>query len=114
MYMPDETLEQNKKIAELEKHQAVTDVKLDNITQNIVEIKTNHLVHINDSIGTMNKSILDLGTSMNDKVAQIYAKISDLKVSDAKQEPTFNLTAKIIEYIVLAVVAGGVAYLISK
>lgn len=111
MYMPDEQSVQNQKIAELEKHQAVLDVKLDNITQSIVEIKTNHLVHINDSIGTMNKSILDLGTSMNDKIAQIYSKISDLKISDAKQEPTFNLASKIIEYVLLAVVGAGLALL---
>ena len=80
----DEQSIQATKIAELEKHQAVLDVKLDNITQSIVEIKTNHLVHINDTLGRVNTAILDLGSSMNDKVGQIYARISEIKIADAK------------------------------
>ena len=102
------------KIAELEKHQAVLDVKLDNITQSIVEIKTNHLVHINDSIGRMNASILDLGTSVNEKIGQIYARISEIKIADAKQEPSFNILNKVIEYVLLAVLGAGLALLFMK
>lgn len=104
-------LSDQQKIAELEKHQAVTDVKLDNITQNIVEIKTNHLVHINDSLAIQNKAILDLGATFNTKIGEIYSKLSDMKIADAKQEPAFNIINKVIEYILLAVVGAGLALL---
>lgn len=107
----EDQAKQNAKIAELEKHQAVLDVKLDNITQSITEIKTNHLVHINDSLSVQNKAILDLGSQFNDKIGTIYAKISELRISDAKQEPSFNILNKVIEYVLLAVVGAGLALL---
>lgn len=105
---------QAQQIAELEKHQAVTDVKLDNITQNIVEIKTNHLVHINDALSVQNKMILELGANFNTKIGEIYSKISDMKVADAKQEPAFNILNKVIEYVLLAVVGAVLAFIFMK
>lgn len=112
--MADDQTTQSTKIAELEKHQAVLDVKLDTITQSIVEIKTNHLVHINDQLVGMNKGILDLGITMNDKVNQIYAKITELNITSAKRETPVNLINKIIEYLVIAIIGAGLAILISK
>lgn len=109
--MEEQTKQQEARIMALEKAQAVTDVKLDNITQNIVEIKTNHLVHINDALSLQNKAILDLGAMFNDKIAGIYGKISELKIEDAKQEPSLNIVNKIIEYVLLAVVGAGLALL---
>jgi len=112
--MVDDQTQQSTKIAELEKHQAVLDVKLDNITQGITEIKTNHLIHINDTLMGMNTSILDLGTSINTQVARIYAKIAELRIIDAEQKPTINIANKIIEYIILAVVGAILAFIFIK
>ena len=106
-----------KEIKELQKGFAVMDVKVDHITQNLHEIKNNHLLHINDELATLNKSITDNHTMVTNlvtnKLTEVYSKISELKVSDAKQEPGSKLFNKIIEYVVLGVIGIGIAYIAS-
>lgn len=106
--------EQKKQIAELQTHQAVLDVKLDNIVQSINEIKVNHLVHINDQLTILNKGMVDMGILINTKINEVYAKITDLKISDAKQEPTTSIIQKIIEFVIIAIIGAGLALLIDK
>lgn len=114
--MPNEELSQQNqvKISDLEKKQAVMDVKLDNMNQSILEIKNNHLLHINDSLGKLSDQQTALVTTFNTKVGEIYSKISDLKINDAKQEPGNKLFNKIIEYIVLGVIGIAIAWIASK
>lgn len=114
--MPAEPkLEQyHNKISDLEKKQAVTDIKLDNINQSILEIKNNHLLHINDSLSKLSDQQTALVGNFNTKIGEIYSKISDLKISDARQEPGSNLFNKIIEYIILGVIGIAIAYFASK
>lgn len=92
--MPQKTEEQ--RINDLEKHQAVLDVKVDNILTSINEIKVNHLVHINDQL------------------VDIYKKLSDLSLVDAKNEPSNRLLNKVIEYVILGVIGIGIAWIASK
>ena len=101
-------------ISELQKKSAVTDVKLDHVMQGITEIKTNHLVHINDQLTTMNALLNTKFDTVNTAFTEVYKQIANLTVNDAKQEPNNTPVTKIIEYIILAVVAGGVAFLVSK
>ena len=97
---------------------AVTSVKIDNITQSVLEIKNNHLLHINDQLGILNQTVASNQTLttklITDKVNEIYSKIGDLKISDAKQEPSNSLFNKIIEYVILGVIGIGIAYISSR
>ena len=95
------------RLNQLEKNYAVTDVKVDRLTQDISEIKNNHLLHINDTLGK-------LATTVATNHAALLEKVSGLQITDAKTEPGTNLFNKIIEYVILALVAGGVAFLISR
>lgn len=101
-------------IADLQKNQALTDLKLDTINQSILEIKNNHLLHINDQLMKFNVAIADLSTKFNDKVGEIYSKISDLKINDAKQEPTNTIVMDTIKYIILAVLGFGIGLLFKQ
>lgn len=116
--MPELTAADGKRITDLEKNQAVTDLKLDNINQSILEIKNNHLLHINDKLAELSKTINDNNVSLvglvNTKVGDVYAKLTDLKINDAKQEPTNSILNKVIEYVIVAVVAAGIAFLLKK
>lgn len=112
--MDEHTAQQDQKISVLEKNQAVLDVKLDNIKQGITEIKTNHLVHINDTMMETNRSIATLATSFTSQVADLRKTITDLVVTDAKREPAFNLGSEIIRSIIMAVIAGLMFILIKK
>lgn len=112
--MDEQTVKQGQDIAELQKHQAVLDVKLDNIRQGITEIKTNHLVHINDTMMETNRSIATLATSFTAQVADLRKTITDLVVTDAKREPAFNLGSEIIRSVIMAVIAGLMFILIKK
>jgi uncharacterized coiled-coil protein SlyX len=106
------------RISELEKRQAVMDVKMDGIIEGIKRIETNHLVHINDSLtiikDTVSKNQVSVVELVNTKVGEIYKQISGLKISDAKTEPSNQLFNKIIEYIVLGVIAIGIALIASN
>lgn len=101
-------------ISELQKKSAVTDVKLDHITQGITEIKTNHLVHINDQLSTMNALLNSKFDTVTSGFTEVYKQIALLNISDAKQEPSNTIVTKVIEYVILAVVAGGIAFLVSR
>jgi len=103
----------DQRLSDLEKKQAVTDVKLDNITQSINEIKVNHLVHINDKLGCIDNNILNLNNNFNNKVTEIYERISSLRIADAEQKPTNTIVSKVIEYVFMAIVAAGVALIIK-
>lgn len=109
-----ELKDQQLAIADLQKKYAVTDVKLDHVTQGITEIKTNHLVHINDQLTTMNALLNTKFDAVNSGFTEVYKQIANLTVNDAKQEPNNALFSKIIEYVILAVVAGGIAFLVSR
>lgn len=101
-------------IADLQKKYAVTDVKLDHVTQGITEIKTNHLVHINDQLTTMNALINTKFDSVTSGFTEVYKQIANLTVNDAKQEPSNKLFDKIIEYVILGVIGLGIAYISSR
>lgn len=104
-----------KEIKELQKSFAVMDVKVDHITQNLHEIKNNHLLHINDELSTLNTLVAKNQTVMTElvtnKMSEVYSKLSDLKLTDARQEPGNKLFNKIIEYVVLGVIGIGIAYI---
>lgn len=112
--MEDHTVKQDQRISLLEKNQAVLDVKLDNIKQGITEIKTNHLVHINDTMMATNKTITDMGINFTAQVADLRKTITDLVVTDAKREPAFNLGSEVIRSIIVAVIAGVMFLLIKQ
>ena len=107
-----------KEIKELQQGFAVMNVKVDHITQNLHEIKNNHLLHINDELGSINSIISQNQTIMTElvtnKMAEAYSKISELRITDAKQEPGNNLFNKIIEYAILGLIGIGIAYISSK
>lgn len=109
---------QNRKdITALQKEFAVMTVKVDAINQSILEIKNNHLLHINDQLKSLAISISenDIGLTklVNDKTTDIYSKLTDLRIRDAKSEPSNNLLNKVIEYVILAVIGAGVALIIT-
>jgi len=105
-------------IQKLEKMTGITDVKLDRLTQDISEIKNNHLLHINDQLIALNQltntNQVAVTKLISDELGEVYSKLSDLKVSDARNEPSNQIVTKVIEYAILAIVAGGIAFLISK
>jgi len=105
---------QQQAISELEKKSAVTDVKLDHITQGITEIKTNHLVHINDQLSVMNALLNTKFEAVNSGFTEVYKQIAKINITDAKQEPGNKLFNKIIEYVILATVMAGIAFLVSR
>lgn len=113
--MPVSNLENSNKehITVLEKEFAVMTVKLDTVNQSILEIKNNHLLHINDQLKTMTIALSDnnagLTKLLNDKTTDIYAKLTDLRLKDAKSEPSQNILNKVIEYVILAVIGAGIA-----
>ena len=102
-------------IGKLEKAVAITDVKLDRVTQDISEIKNNHLLHINDQLLTLNQTITanqTLTTSLiTDKVNEIYSKLTELKINDAKIEPNNNIITEAIKYIIIGVIGAGLVLL---
>jgi len=104
-------------IGKLEKAVAVTDVKLDRVTQDISEIKNNHLLHINDQLLTLNQTIVanqTLTTSLiTNKVNEIYSKLTELKINDAKTEPNNNIVSEAIKYIIIAVIGAGLVLLLK-
>lgn len=104
-------------ITALQKEFAVMTVKVDAINQSILEIKNNHLLHINDQLKNMSVALADnnvgLTKLVNDKTTDIYAKLTDLRLKDAKSEPSQNILNKVIEYVILAVIGAGVALLIT-
>ncbi len=112
------SINNQKAIIELQKNYAITEVKLDGITKDILEIKNNHLMHINDNLATLNSLIasnqVEMTKLINEKINDVYAQLANLRVTDAKREPGNTLLMKIIEYVMLAVASAGVAYLISE
>lgn len=96
-----------KRINELEKNYAVMDNKMSNISDIVLQIRDNHLVHIKSDIK-------DLQTAIDKNFLHLDKKIQDLMIVDAKQVPTNNILNKVIEYIIIAVVGAGVALLISR
>lgn len=116
--MPEQTLTTSQQeIKDLQKGYAVMEVKIDHITQSLSEIRQNHLVHINDQLTVMSKTLIDnnitLTALVNNKMTEMYASISSLRITDAKQEPSNNILTKVIEYAILAIVAGGIAYVVK-
>ena len=112
------TENQNRKdITLLQKEFAVMNVKVDTISQYILEIKNNHLLHINDQLRVLSESIssnnVELTKLLNDKTGDIYSKLTDLRIKDARTEPSTNILNKVIEYVILAVIGAGVALLIT-
>lgn len=113
--MENEELKQHgKAIAELEKGLAVTNTKLDAVTQNLIEIKTNHLVHINDQLTTVNALLNSKFDTVTKSFSEVYKQIGNLKVTDASLEPSTNILTKVIEYVILAVIAAGVAFIVGN
>lgn len=106
MPQTNEQLQEAAKVIQLEKNYAVTDVKVDRLTQDISEIKNNHLLHINDALGKLSNTVAS-------NHAVLLEKISNLQIVDAKSEPSTKLFNKIVEYVILALVAAGVAHLVS-
>lgn len=102
----------------IEKTVVVNSTKIDAMNQSLLEIKNNHLLHINDTLTTLSSTVVSNHTDMNqlitNKITEVYNKLNELRINDAKQEPTNSLVNKVVEYIILAVVAGGVAYLVSN
>lgn len=115
--MPNSSLsEQNKSsIVALEKEFAVSSIKIDNIGQQLIEIKTNHLVHINDTLTNINNTVIKNNTEMNrlinEKVEGINEKLTTLKIEDAKTSPGNKLFSEIIKYVILAVIGIGMAFI---
>lgn len=105
--MTDEKrVEQNSKnIEQLKISQAEMNVKMDAINQSIGEIKNNHLLHINDELTEINKMIVAQNTNFSNQIAGVYAKISELKIVDARQEQPNRIVGKVVEYVLLAVLA---------
>jgi len=108
----------DKRLQELEKQSAVMDVRFEQINQNISEIKNNHILHINDQLIVISKTINDNNTSLvsliNQKIGEIYSTITALKITDAKQEPTNGIVAEVIKYIIIGVVGAGLMFFIQK
>lgn len=106
-----------KDVQELKTTYAVTQSEIGHIKQSINEIKNNHLLHINDQLGILNKQFVDNNVLMtalvNDKFNEVYKKLIDLKINDAKQEPTQNIISEVIKYVIIAVVGAGIALLLS-
>lgn len=105
-------------IQKLDKQIAVTDAKVDRMLQDISEIKNNHLLHINDELRSMSATIATNQTNMTNlitnKIEEIYSKISELKINDAQQEPGNKLVNKVIEYVIIGVLAFALALLFDK
>lgn len=112
-----ETNQLKKDVQELKTSGAVTEQKLLHITQSIDEIKNNHLLHINDTLTVLDRRITDnhtlTTTLINEKLGEIYKKITDLSIVDAKQQPTQNILTKVIEYVIIAVVGAVIALVVS-
>lgn len=104
-------------IKQLQTSYAVMNVKIDNITQSIHEIKNNHLLHINDELLKLNDSLVSNHTNITElvtnKISEIYSKISELKIADARTEPGSKLFNKIIEYVILGLVGIAIAFIAS-
>jgi hypothetical protein len=105
--MSDTNSNEQAKVIQLEKNYAVMDVKVDRLTQDISEIKNNHLLHINDSLGKLSQTVAT-------NQATLLEKISGLQITDAKVEPSNKLFDKIIEYVILGIVGVGIAFFASK
>lgn len=117
--MPQEikTSQLEKDVQELKTTYAVTQTEIGHIKQSINEIKNNHLLHINDKLATLDTNLvnnnIELTKLVNDKLGEIYKKITELTITDAKQEPTQNIISEVIKYIIIAVVGAGIALLLS-
>lgn len=102
--------QQNQKaINELEKSLAILGLKVDNLLKETNEIKSNHMVHFNDQLTALTQIVnlnnTNLTALINTKIGEIYSKLTELKIADAKQEPANKLLNKVIEYVIIAVIA---------
>lgn len=116
--MPVEKTNQlEKDVQALKTASAVRDKEIAHITQSIDEIKNNHLLHINDRLATLDTNIVNnniaLTALVNDKFGEVYKKLTDLSIVDAKQQPTQNILTEVIKYTIIAVVGAGIALLLS-
>lgn len=104
--------------ANIEKEVAVSGTKIDAINQSVLEIKNNHLLHINDSLGTIQGSMVknqaDMTQMVTNEIGKIYAKIAELKVTDAKQEPAYNIVSEGIKYELMAIIGAALVLLINR
>jgi uncharacterized coiled-coil protein SlyX len=111
-------IDNEKRISELEKQVAVSNVRFEQINQNISEIKNNHILHINDQLlvigNTINTNNTNLTSLINTKISELYKTLTALKINDAKQEPTNNILTKVIEYIVVGVVGAVLMFVLKK
>jgi hypothetical protein len=103
-----------KRINQLEKNYAVLETKLDHVSESIKEIKTNHLVHINDQLKDLTGLINTKFDCSTQQITDIYKQINDLSITDARREPTWKLGSKVFEYIIIAVIGGLLAVVIKS
>lgn len=94
------------RVYKLESAMAVQAVNTDTILQQLREIKNNHLVHINDKLEVLSKSV-------NDNQIATVEKINSLQLTDAGAAPTQAIVADVIKYIIIAIVAAVLTLLIS-
>ncbi|NMB81595.1 MAG: hypothetical protein GYA14_07225 [Ignavibacteria bacterium] len=104
---------------QIENEKRLTSVEKDVLymRESLVRIESNHLVHINDQLLELNKAInkhqIESTKLITDKLNDIYSKLTELRIRDAKSEPSNNLLNKVIEYVILAVIGAGVALIIT-
>lgn len=107
--MPDEQARlatAEKSIANLEKESAVTSVRLEQICKEIGEIKSNHLVHINDELTAIHTTIAENQTALLEQV-------TNLRLYDAKAEPAHNIINEVVKYAILALVGAVIGVVLS-
>lgn len=100
--MPDS----DARLAKLEKDTAVTAVRIEQICKEIGEIKSNHLVHINNELTGIHSAI-------NANQTTLLEQITNLRLIDAKAEPTQNIVSDVIKYVIIAVVAAALTLILS-
>ena len=117
------------KITELEKNYAVMDNKMQNISEIVIQIRDNHLVHLSNDVKsiatTLDTRIATFGTYVDTRITNLEKNlmgridtltenIQRLRVVDAKQEPTQGIISKIIEVVIIGVVGAVLALVIRQ
>lgn len=101
--MPDS----DARLAKLEKDTAVTAVRIEQICKEIGEIKSNHLVHINNELTSIHSAI-------NANQTTLLEQITNLRIIDAKAEPGNKLVNEVIKYVIITVAAAVLALVLKN
>lgn len=111
---PAELTYQNaQEIALLKGDQKVLETKVDSLHTLMFQMKNNELLHLKTTTDRIVDKLDNLKDTTNAKIDKIKddlsAEITTLKTTDAERKPAWITGSKVVDYIVIAVIAGVIA-----